>query len=205
MNQAERVEKPVKGLPEKRDWTFLMQTAKTVSLEKDEVVIREQHRVQKIFQLVSGKLRVEKQVPSNAPGEQYKDLLLGTIEPGDSFGEISFLDQGLASASVIVQSSQCQLFVLEKHVLDLICFLDITFALKFYKYLAVELSKRLRQREKSILGLSSPRKPQPNESSIGKSTKGGSTPPQSLSTPLVRPCLAGRLQMGVTSSHNKVI
>jgi hypothetical protein len=63
--------------------------------------------------------------------------------------EISFLLSGGATATILADSPTCDIYILEGYFLSILFTVRPELAGRFYKYLAVSLQKRLREREES--------------------------------------------------------
>jgi len=120
------------------DWEFLFQGSKMQSFDKNQTILSEGEHGQKIYQIASGTCRIEK--PSIGK-------TLATMEQGQTFGEISFLLSGGATASVIADSTTVDIYILEGYFLNILFTIRPELAGRFYKYLAITLQKRLRERE----------------------------------------------------------
>jgi CRP-like cAMP-binding protein len=114
-----------------------------VTYQKDDAVINQGDQFQRIFQLSRGSCRIEKMDDSG------QRMVLGRMVPDDGavFGEISFLEGGAASASVIADENDTQVFVIEGYFLNVLFEKYPSMGGRFYHFLAQMLSKRLKQRE----------------------------------------------------------
>lgn len=72
-----------------QDWATLLQGAKTLHFDQDQLVLREGSNSQKIFQVTSGQCRVER-----------AGVVLNVLKEGEIFGELSFVDHAPVSASI---------------------------------------------------------------------------------------------------------
>ena len=73
--------------------------------------------------------------------------LLGKLGVGDIFGEISFIDAGAATATVVADEQDVKLYIIEGSVLSDLFEWQPHLSTRFYKYIATILQKRLRNRE----------------------------------------------------------
>jgi len=69
------------------------------------------------------------------------------MEEGQTFGEVSFLLSGGASASVIADSANVEVYILEGYYINILFGIQPELAGRFYKYLAYTLQRRIRSRE----------------------------------------------------------
>jgi CRP-like cAMP-binding protein len=112
-----------------------------LTFKSGDVIIQEGTNFQKIYQIISGSCRVEKNVSSNQP------KLLSIIPPGEIFGEISFLEKGETSASVRAASEKVEVCVVEGTILNALFQSTPGLGARFHKFLAGVTEKRLRIRE----------------------------------------------------------
>src|SRR5436309_347166 len=119
------------------DWNLVASKSKKLSFEKEQILIREGSAAKTIYLIRSGKVRVER---NNGGGR----ALLVTLGPGAIFGEMAFIEDALASASVIADP---KVDVDAIEVADLKQMFDSFphFGARFYRSVAVTLSQRLRE------------------------------------------------------------
>ncbi|KAL6078425.1 Serine/threonine-protein kinase 4 [Balamuthia mandrillaris] len=161
---SEYGEKEEGNILTKEDWDLLLGGFMGVRLEtyhKDQVIMKEGHSYQRIFQIARGTCRIERQKTQQQPeesekkkkkdnsnnGKESKVALLGKMRAGEMFGEISFLEQGTASASVIADENPVQLYVIEGYFLHVLFTRKPALAGRFYHHLASEMALRLTKRE----------------------------------------------------------
>jgi CRP-like cAMP-binding protein len=119
------------------DWNLVASKSKKITFEKDQVLIREASMPKTIYILRSGKARVER---ANGGGR----TVLVTLGPGSIFGEMAFIEDALASASVVADGN---IDVDALEIADLKQMFESFphFAARFYRSVAVTLSQRLRE------------------------------------------------------------
>lgn len=127
------------------DLRLLAEKAKRVVYAPGEIVLSEGHAAKGIYVLRSGRVKVEKrftQLPHT----------ITTLGPGEVFGEVSFVDSQLASASVVaIEASEAD--VLEKaDVFSLLASVP-GLSSRFYQSLALKLAERLRATTDNLAGL----------------------------------------------------
>jgi extracellular factor (EF) 3-hydroxypalmitic acid methyl ester biosynthesis protein len=127
------------------DLRVLAEKARRVSFAAGAVVLSEGMETKGIFVLRSGRVKIEKRF-SNPP------QMITTLGPGEVFGEVSFIDDQLASASVIaIEDSEAD--ILEKaEVFSLLASVP-GLSSRFYQSLALKLSERLRATTDNLVGL----------------------------------------------------
>jgi CRP-like cAMP-binding protein len=131
------------------DWELLLSGAKSVTVPRDEIIITQGQKYQRLYQISRGRCRIEldKAPPPDSPeGTPSEHLVLGTMEQGELFGEISFLRGVGASATVIADSETVDLTIIEGYFVKTLFGIDPSFAGRFYKYLAALLAHRIRLR-----------------------------------------------------------
>ena len=126
------------------DWDVVLRgdrTERIVTLFEGDQIIEEGTCSRMACYIVSGTCRVEKRLK-----DQDVSVVLGHLEAGDSFGEISFLTQSLATASVVADSN-VELYVVDPcHYRSL--FPDnSSVGLRLLHFLCKSLSRRIGQRE----------------------------------------------------------
>jgi extracellular factor (EF) 3-hydroxypalmitic acid methyl ester biosynthesis protein len=119
------------------DWNLVASKSKKVAFEKDQILIREGSAPKTVYILRTGKVRVERM---NGGGR----AVLVTLGPGAIFGEMAFIEDALASASVVADG---KVEVDSLEVADLKQMFEAFphFGARFYRSVAVTLSQRLRE------------------------------------------------------------
>lgn len=143
----------------RRDWEVILLGSQIVTFKKDEAVVVDQvTQHQRLYYILSGTCRIEKAVdPSSEDSKSKKrsdlissktgKLLLGHMYESETFGEISFLFGGRASASVIADSEEVKLYLIEGRFLDILFVKYPSLAGRFYHYLSSVLAHRLKKQE----------------------------------------------------------
>eukprot|EP01121_Diplochlamys_sp_Union-15-3_P018988 TRINITY_DN703_c0_g3_i1.p1 TRINITY_DN703_c0_g3~~TRINITY_DN703_c0_g3_i1.p1 ORF type:complete len:141 (-),score=11.03 TRINITY_DN703_c0_g3_i1:58-480(-) len=124
----------------KDDWTKILSGAKTNYYKTNEVVIHEGDPLCCIFQVAQGYCRIV----THSDSKHTK--LLETLNSGCIFGEISFIEGGKASATVISSSDDTAILVIEGYYLNVLFQYHPRLAPRFYHYLCTVLAKRLAER-----------------------------------------------------------
>lgn len=98
----------------------------------------------RILQVVEGTCRLQKST----------SVRFGTkIEPGEVLGEISFLEGVKTTASIIADKDETMVYVLEARNLRVLFFRNPGLAGRFYEYLAITLSRRLKNTQNRYYSL----------------------------------------------------
>ncbi|KAF2072479.1 hypothetical protein CYY_006211 [Polysphondylium violaceum] len=135
----------------KEDWELIgCEGSRSTTYKKDEVIVSEGERMQKIFQIGKGVCRIEKSVPLAPGSNEYKKVILGTMKQDDTFGEITYLLSGEATADVIADSDQTEVYAIEGQFVNILFDLNPALASKWFKYLATALNKTLIERESQL-------------------------------------------------------
>lgn len=174
-------------LPTAADWTVILKGARTTTFKKDDMVMKEGEATTRVFQLVAGECRFEKVFEGESRVLGKMSLSEGSTTD-NMFGEISFLEGGKASASVVCNKDDTSIAIIEDYWLDVVFSYYPEIAGKFYHYLANVLSKRLKQRESAA--------PAPSSTAAAPAQTGSSEQP---STPTSSSADAS----GETSSSSK--
>ena len=115
------------------DW--LLAEGREEAVRRDTALVKAGARIHTVYLVLDGLLRVF----INAPG----DRELATLGPGEIVGEMSFLEDRPASATVVA-AEPSRLLVLERQRLEEKLREDPSFSARFYKALAMVTSRRLR-------------------------------------------------------------
>jgi len=115
------------------DWILIIDKCRRVTLKKDDVLIRQGKREQTVYVLLEGRVNI---TVSGTP--------IASIGPGEICGEMAYLENGLASASATVDQ-EGQAYAIDWSVLTDLFELFPHLAYRFYRSLAVKLSRRLRE------------------------------------------------------------
>jgi CRP/FNR family transcriptional regulator, cyclic AMP receptor protein len=116
------------------DWTLVADKATRVSFRKGQTLIHRGKRSNGVYLVVKGKARVQIAAHATSP----------EIGPGEVCGEMSFLDDVPASADVIAQED-VEAYYLDRPTLESLFELFPHLASRFYRSLATNLSRRLRE------------------------------------------------------------
>eukprot|EP01130_Rhizamoeba_saxonica_P014731 TRINITY_DN6464_c0_g1_i1.p1 TRINITY_DN6464_c0_g1~~TRINITY_DN6464_c0_g1_i1.p1 ORF type:complete len:1172 (+),score=302.35 TRINITY_DN6464_c0_g1_i1:87-3518(+) len=166
-------------LPSRTDWDEILRGTRREKYVAGDIIIEQGASSRpRIFHISIGTCRIEKTT------EDGKTIVLGTITTEDPiFGEISFLEgaTGRTTASVVADSEDTRIDILEGFFLDILFNYDPGMAGRFYHYLAYILSNRLSDREAAAREARIAKKARPdpppnttkplNSSSGGKSRK----------------------------------
>jgi hypothetical protein len=116
------------------DWTLVADKASRVNFRKGQALLQKGQKSNGVYLLVKGTARVHISTQSAAP----------EIGPGEICGEMSFLEDSPASASVIAHE-EVEAYHLEPATLERLFELFPHLASRFYRSLATNLSRRLRE------------------------------------------------------------
>lgn len=114
------------------DWALVADKAIRVTFKKGELLVQRSKKSNGVYLLLKGTARV--QLPSQ---------MVRVIGPGEICGEMSFLEDAPASASVIAEG-ELDAYHLERSALESLFELFPHLASRFYRSLAMNLSRRLR-------------------------------------------------------------
>jgi CRP-like cAMP-binding protein len=115
------------------DWMLIVDKAKRTTFKKDDVLIHAGQQHKTVYLVVKGVARVE--TASKA--------FIARLGPGEVFGEMAFLENGVASANVTA-SGELEVCAIEWSALQDLFELYPHMGSRFYRSLAVNLSRRLR-------------------------------------------------------------
>eukprot|EP01102_Stenamoeba_stenopodia_P015874 TRINITY_DN5483_c0_g1_i3.p1 TRINITY_DN5483_c0_g1~~TRINITY_DN5483_c0_g1_i3.p1 ORF type:complete len:1451 (+),score=359.94 TRINITY_DN5483_c0_g1_i3:282-4634(+) len=124
-----------------QDWELLLNHSETKHYQKGEVILHYGTTVQAVYQVVYGKARVEGPTGS----------CLGYFTPDDGiFGEMSWIGKHPVSASVIADSDNIELSILDGAVLQKLFAADEALKARFYCYIAKTIAARLARTTKLL-------------------------------------------------------
>lgn len=118
------------------DYDRLLEKAEFAIYKKDQIILQEGCNCQSIYILKKGLVRVERSTSD-------KGLAIAFLQPGDIFGEMSFLENVVTSAKIIA-ATEAEVFIIKKIVLDYLLKSSSGLSDRFYQSLAHILSSRLR-------------------------------------------------------------
>ena len=116
------------------DWVLIVDRAKRTTFKKEDVLIQAGKQNKTVYLLVKGNARVES--VGKAP--------IAKLDAGEVCGEMAFLENGVASASVI-SSGDLQVCAIDWSALHDLFELYPHLGSRFYRSLAVNLSRRMRE------------------------------------------------------------
>jgi CRP-like cAMP-binding protein len=115
------------------DWVLLVDRAKQVTFQKDEILIQKGKQTKMVYLLVKGAARIEGDFKAR----------IAQIGPGQISGEMAFLENNVASATVTAEE-ELKAYAIEWSALRDLFELFPHLASRFYRSLAVILARRLR-------------------------------------------------------------
>lgn len=115
------------------DWILIIDKCRRMTLKKDDILIKQGKREQTIYILLDGRLRI---TVSGTP--------VATVGPGEICGEMAYLENSLASATATVEE-EGQAYAIDWAMITDLFELFPHLAYRFYRSLAVKLSRRLRE------------------------------------------------------------
>ena len=115
------------------DWALVADKATRMKFKDGEIIVSRGKRMEGVYLVLTGTARV--QIPSQATAP--------AIGPGEICGEMSFLDELAASANVVAAGA-VEAYFLDRPTLQGLFELYPHLASRFYRSLATNLSRRLR-------------------------------------------------------------
>jgi CRP/FNR family transcriptional regulator, cyclic AMP receptor protein len=116
------------------DWALIADKSQRFTFQKNEVLIQAGRKPRHVFVIVNGTARIE-----SVPG-----LTIAKVTKGDICGEMSFLEDNVASASAIADS-ELEALAIEWTALQHLFELYPHLGSRFYRSLALNFSRRLRK------------------------------------------------------------
>eukprot|EP01128_Nolandella_sp_AFSM9_P006703 TRINITY_DN350_c0_g3_i1.p1 TRINITY_DN350_c0_g3~~TRINITY_DN350_c0_g3_i1.p1 ORF type:complete len:1270 (+),score=401.91 TRINITY_DN350_c0_g3_i1:33-3842(+) len=139
---AARAEKSEAVTMLQEDWELLIDGAKSHHYHAGDYIIKEGMEHLRIYQIATGRAAIKKNTPNG-------EILLGHLEANSLFGEMTFLEKGEATASIIAEGP-CQVYIIEGYFINILFVNHPALAGRFYSYLATILAQRLSDRELQI-------------------------------------------------------
>ena len=112
--------------------------AQPAAYPKDAVIVADGVAVTDIFTVKSGTVRVEK-----AQSEATKSAVVNMLQAGQTFGEMSYLDDEAPCASCIADSDSVQVIKVSKSALTAVLAREPELSSKFHHQLAINVTQRL--------------------------------------------------------------
>ena len=122
------------------DWQNLFASGQTRTYRDGEYICREGDEGDSLYFVADGEVRVLARTMGGGGGAPFELARLGA---GSVFGEMSFLDRAKISATVAADG-QVEIVRLYTKDIERLIATDPEFGLRFYRSLAVTLSRRLR-------------------------------------------------------------
>ncbi|WCL47775.1 cyclic nucleotide-binding domain-containing protein [Leptospira sp. GIMC2001] len=119
-----------------QDWKNLLSHATVLSFKNNALIIEEKSELSMLYIILTGYVRI-------LGGNENHKLTFDRLGPNEVFGEMSFLENAPASASVIAEENVTVQQIDATHLNSLIAS-DPGFSSRFYNSLAITLSERLR-------------------------------------------------------------
>jgi CRP-like cAMP-binding protein len=116
------------------DWALVADKATRVRFKKGDLLVQRGRRANGVFLLIKGTARVD--IPSQSDARM--------IGAGEVCGEMSFLEDAPASASVVAEE-EVEAYHLDRPTLQSLFELFPHLGSRFYRSLATNLSRRLRE------------------------------------------------------------
>jgi len=117
----------------RNDWVLILDKAKALNFKKDEFLIQLGKKPASLYVIMNGTALIR-----NALG-----VTIARISPGEICGEMAFLENATASASVVAEEALA-VYGVDWPILQDLFELYPHLASRFYRSLAVGLSRRLR-------------------------------------------------------------
>jgi CRP-like cAMP-binding protein len=122
------------------DWALIIDKAKRVTFSKNQTLIQQGKQAKVVYLLAKGRVNID-----------VSRTRVAQIGPGEVCGEMAFLEDSLASATAIADEAT-EAYAIEWPALESLFELFPHLASRFYRSLAVNLSRRLREQISSRQG-----------------------------------------------------
>jgi hypothetical protein len=122
-----------------KDWKLIMKGAELVRFRKGDLIRRQGDTQNRLMQLSKGTASVELTSSSGANKTTVAHLQAGAI-----VGEISYLQNGPVTASVVADDDEVLVYVIDGRYLDLLYVVQPALASRFFFYLASIVQERIK-------------------------------------------------------------
>eukprot|EP00002_Diphylleia_rotans_P019799 TRINITY_DN3826_c0_g1_i4.p1 TRINITY_DN3826_c0_g1~~TRINITY_DN3826_c0_g1_i4.p1 ORF type:complete len:754 (-),score=151.41 TRINITY_DN3826_c0_g1_i4:356-2617(-) len=129
-----------------RDVVAMMRGTRVTSHLKDTAILKEGTQYENLYQVLQGRLEVQIGDPSDV-------VVLRVMQEGDMFGEMSFLEGGAASASVVAADEKSMVCCLEGQYLVKLIQTRPGFGARLHKFLSLVLSDRVKNLSRIVPSL----------------------------------------------------
>jgi extracellular factor (EF) 3-hydroxypalmitic acid methyl ester biosynthesis protein len=119
-----------------QDWALLRDHIRPASFPRGSVILPEGGHRRALHLVSSGTVRVEQ-------GQNGRGIALAVLGPGEIFGEMGFVENAPASASVVAEDD-AMIDIIEGEALQSVMASEPGFAVRFYHSIAITLIRRLR-------------------------------------------------------------
>ncbi|MEN9517606.1 MAG: hypothetical protein RLZZ381_194, partial [Cyanobacteriota bacterium] len=119
------------------DYNVLLEQAQVATYKQHEVILKEGRSSQAIYLVRKGTVRIERAATG-------RNVAIAFLEPGEVFGEISFLE-GVPTTSGVIAQEDVEVCVINQEQLTVLLSTKPGLADRFYQSLAHNLSGRLHQ------------------------------------------------------------
>lgn len=119
------------------DYNVLLEQAQIATYKQHEVILKEGRLSQEIYFVRKGTVRIERAATG-------RDVAIAFLEPGEVFGEISFLE-GVPSTGAVIAQEDVEVFVINQERLVALLSSKPGLSDRFYQSLVHNLSLRLHQ------------------------------------------------------------
>lgn len=128
------------------DWAVLLNSSAgksyLLSFTKGDTIIHEGMRHNMICQISKGKCNIEKVLPGDE-----KPTIISTIREGEIIGEVTFLRETVASASVVAKKN-CEVYMIDGQYVKSLAGSHPALVARLYHYICTVLSARIQKLEK---------------------------------------------------------
>jgi len=124
---------------EKMDWNSIMSEAERRLYTKGQTILAQGDLYQRLYQVGSGKCVID-----------INEGVIGEVNEGEIFGEMSFLQLRSASAAITAASDNVELYVIEGYKLNRLIRQNTALGARFFKYIALVLEGRVQKREQQV-------------------------------------------------------
>jgi CRP-like cAMP-binding protein len=141
LTHEEDVEEGGTTMMNERDWEAFKEGATMATYRTNDVIFSEGTPTGSMYQIARGTCRVVKR------GVDGENVTLRSCNAGEIIGEISFIEGGVASASVVADSDDCVVYIMTRDFIEKALVNNPGLTGRYYKFLATLLADRVRTKK----------------------------------------------------------
>jgi hypothetical protein len=145
--QSLRDETPFEGLDfDKQEWDFFLSQMPQRKYPRGDYLARLATTAETVFLVLSGQFEIRTNLDKSSTTEHNPLVGAGAI-----FGDLTFIQGGIATADIVAFSEDCEVVCFEKGIIDELTTTNPALVGKFYRFLAAQMVDRFLALQSSLL------------------------------------------------------